>query len=144
MMRGTNVLAFPGTYDFAKKRATWQLFWWYDNQSEYRIDAKVYPQVHDVCSLKATFDLDEPTARKWRSAFDAGTLRLIVWFRLAAIAKARWKGHPFLNDGSQVHDIVFQPTIVKFKASMKDGGTAPKTPRKPKPAQDSDARGVFR
>ncbi len=84
---GRNVIVVPGTYDFGQKRSTWQLHLWYRHHAESKAGDMTFPEDTDACCLLMSFDQDESTARKWKEAFDRGSLRLTVWFRLASVEK---------------------------------------------------------
>lgn len=128
---GRNVIVFPGTYDFGQKRSTWQLHLWYRHHAESKAGDTIFPEDTDACCLLVTFDQDEATARKWKEAFDRGSLRLTIWFRLATVEKRAWKNDPRMLDGTQSHDIAFRAEVLHVEYTT--DGTEPvfKAPNRP-------------
>jgi hypothetical protein len=121
-----NAIVQPGTYDFDRQRATWTLHLWHIHWGEKTIGTSVYPETADSCSLVASFDLDEKTARGWREAYDRGSLSLSVWVRPVKALRADWKTHPRFNDGTQTHDIAIEVEVLRFEAQLDT--PAPKNP----------------
>jgi hypothetical protein len=128
-----NALVFPGAYDFERKQPTWLLHLWHIQWDEKKIGASTYPQVIDTCALSATFKLDEPTARKWRDAFERETLEITVWYRPVKVQVGTWTDHPRWTDGTQAHHIIMDVDVVHFEFELdakiaKPKGVAPKKP----------------
>ncbi len=120
---GRNVTVVPGTYDFGQKRSTWQLHLWYWHHAESKAGDMTFPEDTDACCLLLSFDQDEITARKWKEAFDRGSLRVTVWFRLASVEKRAWKNDPRILDGTQSHDIAFRADVLHVEFTT--DGTEP-------------------
>ena len=135
-----NALVFPGTYDFDKKRATWLLHLWHIYWGEKTIGNSPYPEVTDTCALVASFNLEEEVARKWRDAFDRGSLSVTVWFRPVAVREAYWKDHPRWADGTQAHNIALDVEVIHFEydldAKQEKQAETPKQPAREKDAFD--------
>lgn len=126
---GRNVIVFPGSYDFKQQRSTWLLHFYHDHQDRHQVASTVFAEATDSCALHAAFALDEATARKWREAFDKGSLRVTVWFRLASVEKRAWQKDPRWLDGRLMHDLIFQADVLH--AEYTTDGTEPvlKAPR---------------
>ena len=133
-----NALVFSGTYDFDKKQATWMLHLWHIHWGEKMIGNSSYPEVTDTCALAASFNLEEAVARKWRDAFDRGSLSPTVWFRPVAVRDASWKVHPRWTDGTQAHNIVLDVEVIHFEYDLDAKQDKLDVPPK-QPAREKDA-----
>ncbi len=130
-IQGRNVLAFPGEYDF--DRRTYALFpsLWYDHQTGREFGDRFFPEETDSCLLVATIPLDEVAARRWKAAFDDGTLRLTLWFRFLSVERRGGRAstrHP----GMAANDLVFRVEVLAYDDHQTPAGEGGKSNREPR------------
>lgn len=108
---GRNTLVFPGKYGFDQKQFECQFHLWYDHQGI----AAGLKEYTDSCALISSVSVDEASARRWRDAFEQGSLKLTIWFRLVAVHRAAWEQNPGHQKGILMHDIVFRVEVLRFE-----------------------------
>jgi len=113
---GRNTLLFPGKYDFDGKKFECQFHLWYEHQGIPKANGGLFREYTNSCALVSTLSVDEATARRWRDAFEQGSMKLTIWFRLVAVERASWEQNPSFLDGSILqHDIIFRVEVLRFE-----------------------------
>lgn len=113
---GRNTLLFPGKYDFDENQFECQFHLWYEHQGIPKANADVFREYTNSCALISKLSVDEATARRWRDAFEQGSMKLTIWFRLVAVERASWEQNPDFVDGSILqHDILFRVEVLRFE-----------------------------
>jgi hypothetical protein len=91
-----------------------------------------------VCSLSASFKIDEKTAQRWREAIDKGTFSVTVWYRLVKVERGTWMQNPHWNPVPMLaHDIAFDLDVVKFEESPLEAVDSPKVETKPEQPKEA-------
>lgn len=108
---GRNTVAHPPKYDFDTQRVSLQLCLFLEHWDR----RETVPEDTDSCVLVTEFALDEPTARRWRDAYEQGQFVVDIWFSLRKVTKKSWHETPVYTNGRFFHDIVFEVETLGYE-----------------------------
>jgi hypothetical protein len=118
LTHGRNTVVYPPKYDFESKKVTLVLHWFYHHEEKKFSAGTAWPEITDSCAIFTQIELDEPTARNWKNAFDNGAFAIRLWFTPIDVMKADWRknqGAALMPDGSLSHDIIINAKTHRYE-----------------------------